>query len=67
MNHRSHDPETCSHCRGHDGRAKRAYDSRREAEDAASHVGERRGVSLRAYQCEYSHRWHLTSNQSGGW
>ena len=66
QNHRNHDPEKCPYCVGRDGEPKWAYRSEAEARDAASSILRRRRVSLRAYECEHTWKWHLTSDLSGG-
>ena len=51
---------TCHYCRGADGRAKEAYASEQDAERRAAILRSERGISLRAYACQYGQGWHLT-------
>lgn len=58
---------TCG-CAGRDGRPKRLYATKQEAEDCASYIFKTRDVRLRAYRCPWSSGWHLTSDvSSSGW
>ena len=56
---------TCMYCSGRDGKSKRLYDTRSEAQDTADHVARSRGVRLRVYRCEWGRGWHLTSRLEG--
>ena len=54
-------------CTSYDGKKKRLYRSKREAERVAGHIHVSRGVRLRVYECPDTHGWHLTKDLHGGW
>jgi hypothetical protein len=55
--------ETCSVCRGADGKQKEAYQSKDDAEQRATLLRKEQGVSLTVYKCEHGNGWHLTKNK----
>ena len=55
-----------SGCNDRNGRSKRRYSTRQEAERHAEHALNTRGVRLRVYQCDCCWGYHLTS-KSYGW
>ena len=54
----------CPYCKGANGQVKDAYRNQREAQCRADILGKEQGVSLKAYRCQYSDKWHLTRDQS---
>ena len=51
---------TCPMCTGSDGRPKDAYETQEDARRRADILREEQGLSLRAYECDDGHDWHLT-------
>ena len=62
MNH-----QDCPYCTDRNGRPKRLYPTKDDAQRTAAHGQRARGVELRVYRCEYRWGFHLTSDRGRGW
>lgn len=54
--------EKCSNCTDGDGKPKRIYRTREDAERRAEILKRERSVQLRVYECPYNNGYHLTKN-----
>lgn len=52
--------ETCTTCRGTDGKLKESYTTERDALRRAGLLRKEMGVKLHVYECEHGNGWHLT-------
>ena len=57
--------EKCPFCKGTNGLAKEAYQSRSNAQRRADILRKEQEVSLKVYPCEHSDKWHLTRDLRG--
>lgn len=56
--------ELCRRCTGADGKLKKTYDSRFDAQETADSLAVTEEVKLRVYECPAQRGWHLTKQQS---
>ena len=56
--------ETCTVCRGSDGKLKESYPTPEIAQRRAKILRREQGVELTVYECEHGKGWHLTKLNS---